>query len=124
MTPSMNFYIDGQWVAPLVGNITTTNPATGEKAGGVRAEATKWMLPSRPPGLRSRLAGPEPDKRAAILLKIADIIDENKELLATIESMDNGKPIRETMTIDVPYSSDHFRYFPAPSAPRRVPPAS
>ena len=44
-------------------------------------------------------------------MKIADIIDENKELLATIESMDNGKPIRETMTIDVPYSSDHFRYF-------------
>ena len=53
----------------------------------------------------------EPDKRADILLKIADVIDENKELLATIESMDNGKPIRETMTIDVPYSSDHFRYF-------------
>ncbi len=34
-----------------------------------------------------------------------------KELLATVESMDNGKPIRETMAIDVPYSSDHFRYF-------------
>ena len=59
----------------------------------------------------SRLRDLEPDKRADILMKIADIIDENKELLATIESMDNGKPIRETMTIDVPYSSDHFRYF-------------
>ena len=53
----------------------------------------------------------EPSKRAEILLKIADRIDENKELLATVESMDNGKPIRETMNIDVPYSSDHFRYF-------------
>ena len=50
-------------------------------------------------------------ERAGILEKIADIIDENAELLATIESMDNGKPIRETMAIDVPYSSDHFRYF-------------
>lgn len=50
-------------------------------------------------------------ERAAVLNKIAAIIDENKEHLAMVESMDNGKPIRETMAIDVPYSSDHFRYF-------------
>ncbi|MDD2569042.1 MAG: aldehyde dehydrogenase family protein, partial [Clostridia bacterium] len=35
----------------------------------------------------------------------------NKEKLAMLESLDNGKPIRETMAIDVPFSSDHFRYF-------------
>lgn len=52
-----------------------------------------------------------PAERAAILLKIADAIDENKERLAMVESLDNGKPIRETMNIDVPMSSDHFRYF-------------
>lgn len=51
------------------------------------------------------------NERAAILNKIADIIDENAEHLAMVESMDNGKPIRETMTIDIPYSSRHFRYF-------------
>ena len=50
-------------------------------------------------------------ERAAVLNKIAAIIDENKEHLAMVESMDNGKPIRETMAIDVPLSSDHFRYF-------------
>jgi acyl-CoA reductase-like NAD-dependent aldehyde dehydrogenase len=50
-------------------------------------------------------------ERAAILNKIADIIDENRELLAAIETIDNGKPIRETMNIDVFYSADHFRYF-------------
>ncbi len=50
-------------------------------------------------------------ERAAILNKIADIIDENAEHLAMVESMDNGKPIRETMAIDIPYSSAHFRYF-------------
>ena len=43
--------------------------------------------------------------------KIADIIDENAEYLATIESMDNGKPIRETSVVDVPFSAEHFRYF-------------
>jgi acyl-CoA reductase-like NAD-dependent aldehyde dehydrogenase len=52
-----------------------------------------------------------PQEKAAMLLKIADLIDENAEKLAMTETLDNGKPIRETMAIDVPLSSDHFRYF-------------
>jgi acyl-CoA reductase-like NAD-dependent aldehyde dehydrogenase len=52
-----------------------------------------------------------PAQRAALLLKIADLIDENADHLALIETMDNGKPIRETRNIDVPLASDHFRYF-------------
>jgi acyl-CoA reductase-like NAD-dependent aldehyde dehydrogenase len=51
------------------------------------------------------------NERAAILTKIADIIDENKERLAIIESMDNGKPVRETSAIDIPLAAQHFRYF-------------
>lgn len=50
-------------------------------------------------------------ERAKILNKIADIIDENKELLATVETMDNGKPIRETTLVDIPLAATHFRYF-------------
>jgi len=50
-------------------------------------------------------------ERAKILNKIADIIDENKELLATVETMDNGKPIRETRLVDIPLAASHFRYF-------------
>ena len=50
------------------------------------------------------------NERAAILNRIADIIDENAEHLALVESMDNGKPIRETLAIDIPYASRHFRY--------------
>lgn len=49
--------------------------------------------------------------RSRMLLKIADLIDENREKLAMIETLDNGKPIRETMNLDVPLSADHFRYF-------------
>lgn len=109
-----DLYINGQWVPASDGKVFTAyNPATGEKLAEC-AEATKedvdaavkaaWAaFPSwRDMGIA---------ERAGILEKIADIIDENAELLATIESMDNGKPIRETMAIDVPYSSDHFRYF-------------
>ena len=109
-----DLYINGQWVPASDGKVFTAyNPATGEKLAEC-AEATKedvdyavkaaWAaFPAwRDMGIA---------ERAGILEKIADIIDENAELLATIESMDNGKPIRETMAIDVPYSSDHFRYF-------------
>lgn len=50
-------------------------------------------------------------ERAAILNKIADIIDENRDHLAMVESLDNGKPIRETRAVDIPLASEHFRYF-------------
>ncbi len=52
-----------------------------------------------------------PAERAAILMKVADAIDAHKEHLAMVESLDNGKPIRETLNVDVPMSADHFRYF-------------
>lgn len=50
-------------------------------------------------------------ERSRMLLQIADLIDENREKLAMVETLDNGKPIRETRNLDVPLSSDHFRYF-------------
>lgn len=50
-------------------------------------------------------------EKNALLLKIADLIDENADRLAMVETLDNGKPLRETKTVDVPSSADHFRYF-------------
>ncbi|MDK6804894.1 aldehyde dehydrogenase family protein [Aerococcus sp. UMB7834] len=50
-------------------------------------------------------------ERASILNQIADLIDENAERLALIETLDNGKPIRETSGADIPLAADHFRYF-------------
>jgi aldehyde dehydrogenase len=50
-------------------------------------------------------------ERAGMLNKIADVLEENLELIATCETWDNGKPIRETMAADVPLAIDHFRYF-------------
>ena len=49
--------------------------------------------------------------RAAILNKIADRLEANLESLAVIETIDNGKPIRESMAADLPLAIDHFRYF-------------
>lgn len=50
-------------------------------------------------------------ERSNILLKIADTIEKNLPLLAAVETVDNGKPIRETMAADLPLVVDHFRYF-------------
>ena len=47
--------------------------------------------------------------RAIILNKIADRIEENLEAIAVAETWDNGKPIRETMYVDIPLAVDHFR---------------
>jgi aldehyde dehydrogenase len=52
-----------------------------------------------------------PAERARILNRIADRMEENLDLLATIETLDNGKPIRETRAADLPLAIDHFRYF-------------
>ena len=52
-----------------------------------------------------------PAARAALLFKIADRMEANLPGLATVETIDNGKPIRETMAADLPLAVDHFRYF-------------
>ena len=50
-------------------------------------------------------------ERAQVLLKIADRLEANLELLAYAETVDNGKPVRETLNADLPLTIDHFRYF-------------
>ena len=52
-----------------------------------------------------------PAERSRLLNKVADRMEENLELLALAETLDNGKPIRETKGADVPLAIDHFRYF-------------
>jgi aldehyde dehydrogenase len=50
-------------------------------------------------------------ERSDVLNRIADRIEQNLSLLAMVETLDNGKPIRETMAADLPLAIDHFRYF-------------
>ncbi len=52
-------------------------------------------------------------ERAALLNKVADIIEANLEEFSLVETCDNGKPIRETLNADIPLSVDHWRYFAA-----------
>lgn len=106
--------INGQFVDAEGGKtFATTNPATGEKLAEC-AEASPADVDRAVKAARAAFPAwskTSPAQRAALLNKIADLIDENAEWLATVETMDNGKPIRETKNIDVPASADHFRYF-------------
>lgn len=111
---SYQLYIGGKWRDAEDGKtFDVYNPANGEFmckcATASKADvddAVKAAWNAFPAWKKT-----SPAERAAILLKIADIIDANKDHLAMIETLDNGKPIRETSNIDVPMSSDHFRYF-------------
>ena len=107
-------FINGEWVDSSDGaTIKTYNPATGELLAEI-ADATEQDVDAAVKAAKNAFttwSKTTPIERAAVLNKIADIIDVNKEYLATIESMDNGKPIRETTGADIPLAADHFRYF-------------
>ncbi|OOM75900.1 putative aldehyde dehydrogenase AldA [Clostridium puniceum] len=107
-------FINGEWKDASDGaTIKSYNPATGELLAEI-ADATEKDVDDAVNAATKAFATwgkTTPIERANILNKIADIIDENAEYLATVETMDNGKPIRETSGADIPLASDHFRYF-------------
>ncbi len=107
-------YIGGEWTKPASGSyfenvtpvtgqvlceIPRSNAADVEKAlDAAHAAKTAWGKTS-------------PAARARILEQIAQRMEDNLEMLATVETWDNGKAIRETMAADLPLAIDHFRYF-------------
>ena len=107
-------YINGQWRDASDGaTFATKNPATGEHLAYC-AEAAKEDVDDAVNAAWAAFPAwreVAPQERAAILYKIADIIEANSALLAEVETLDNGKPIRETTYIDVPWAVEHFRYF-------------
>lgn len=111
---SYQLYIGGEWVDASDGaTLDSFCPATGEKLSTI-ADATREDVDRAVEvAWKAFETWGKTDKteRAAILNKVADIIEENAEKLALLEALDNGKPIRETRAIDIAYSVDHFRYF-------------
>ena len=114
LKPRYGNYIGGEFVAPLSGQyFSNTSPVDGSVIGefprsnaadidkaldAAHAAADAWGRTSV-------------QERSHTLLKIADRIEANLELLAVAETWDNGKPVRETLNADVPLAADHFRYF-------------
>lgn len=109
-----NLLINGEWVQGS-GDKTfkAYNPANGELLATC-VDATKEDVDRAVEAAQKAFEtwkDVSPQVRSGLLLKIADLIDANLEKLAMVETLDNGKPLRETSSVDVPYGADHFRYF-------------
>ena len=107
-------YIGGQWTPPLDGqyfeNITpVTGQAICEIARSKAADVEKALDAAH--AAKTAWGKTSGSERGRILERIAQRIEDNLELLATIETWDNGKPIRESLAADIPLAVDHFRYF-------------
>ncbi|SOE21088.1 aldehyde dehydrogenase [Spirosomataceae bacterium TFI 002] len=107
-------FIGGKWVAPQKGQyFDVTSPVDGAsftKVARSSAEDIDLALDA------AWAAAPQwnnssATERSNMLLKIADIMEHNLQLLAKVETWDNGKAIRETLAADLPLAVDHFRYF-------------
>ena len=112
--PRYDNFIGGQWVPPVKGQyFTNPTPITGKPLCEIArstAEDIELALDTAHV-IREKWAGMPAAERAALLNKIADRMESNLKLLAMVETLDNGKPIRETMAADLPLAADHFRYF-------------
>ncbi|MGA3252616.1 MAG: aldehyde dehydrogenase family protein [Mycobacterium sp.] len=109
-------FIGGEWVAPAKGlYFENPTPVTGqtfcEVARSDEADVEKALDAAH--AAAPAWGKTPPAQRAAILNKIADRIEANKDKLAVAEVWDNGKPIREALAADIPLAADHFRYFAA-----------
>jgi len=109
-------FIGGTWRAPLDGAyFDTITPITGQVISQVaRSQAHDVELALDAAHAASESWGrTSVAERARILNRIADRMEENLQKLAYAETIDNGKPIRETLAADIPLAIDHFRYFAA-----------
>lgn len=107
-------YIGGKWVAPSAGRyFENVSPITGSpfcKVAQSDAEDVNRALDAAH-AAQVKWGKTSAAERSNLLLKIADRIEQNLQMLAVAETIDNGKPLRETMAADLPLAVDHFRYF-------------
>lgn len=107
-------YIGGKWTPPVKGQyFDNVTPVTGKvftKAARSTEEDIELALDAAHEA-KEAWGKTSATERSNILLKIADRIEQNLEMLAVAETWDNGKAVRETLNADLPLAIDHFRYF-------------
>jgi aldehyde dehydrogenase len=112
--PQYDNFIGGKFVAPVKGeyfdNVSPIDGKVFTRAARSYREDIDMALDAAHAAFPSWSKTSVAD-RSAVLLKIAQIIEDNLEYLATVETIDNGKAIRETRAADLPLCIDHFRYF-------------
>src|SRR5271165_6923093 len=107
-------FINGSWTAPLGGGagFETRNPATGERLAEIAAAgpADVDAAVAAASAAAAAWAGRRSHERARVLYALARLVQKSSRTLAVLESLDNGKPVRETRDIDVPLVARHFYY--------------
>ena len=107
-------YIGGEWVAPVGGqyfdNVSPVNGAVFCQVPRSDRRDIDLALDAAH-AAREAWGKTSVTERSNILLKMADRVEANLEMLAVAETWDNGKAVRETLAADVPLVADHFRYF-------------
>ncbi len=107
-------FVNGQFVPSQTGEtFTNLTPITGKPLCEVQRSRTADVERALDAAHAAapRWGKTPPAERANILGRIADRIESNLERLALVETLDNGKPIRESRAADLPLAIDHFRYF-------------
>ncbi|WP_428513582.1 aldehyde dehydrogenase [Roseovarius sp.] len=107
-------FIGGKFTPPVNGKyFDNVTPITGQPVCEIaRSDAADVELAlDAAHAAKDAWGSTSATERANILLKVADRIEENLDLIAVAETWDNGKPIRETVNADIPLAVDHFRYF-------------
>jgi aldehyde dehydrogenase (NAD+) len=101
-------YINGKW-GPMRDDFASNNPATGEKLAGVTKGTPAEIATAVAAARKAQPAWAKSGhKRARVLYAIARGLQKHSRLLAVMETLDNGKPIRESRDIDVPLAIRHF----------------
>jgi aldehyde dehydrogenase len=107
-------FIGGEWVPPVRGqyfdNVSPVNGKVIAQVARSTAEDIELALDAAHKA-KDAWGKTSPADRSRVLNKIADRLEEKAATLALAETLDNGKPIRETTFADVPLAIDHFRYF-------------
>ncbi|MDX2199099.1 MAG: aldehyde dehydrogenase [Phycisphaerae bacterium] len=109
-------FIDGKFVNPVDEKFfENPSPVTGQTICEIPRSNAKDIEKALDAAHRAadKWSRTSVTERSLILNKIADRLEQNLEKLAQLETLDNGKPIRETMAADLPLAIDHFRYFAA-----------
>ncbi|SHI10971.1 acetaldehyde dehydrogenase ExaC [Ferrimonas marina] len=112
--PQYQNYIGGEWVAPVNGRyFDNPSPVDGSVICAIpRSDGADIALAlDAAHAAQASWGQTAPAERANMLLKIADRIEQNLEMLAYVETWENGKAIRETLNADIPLCVDHYRYF-------------
>jgi aldehyde dehydrogenase (NAD+) len=113
LKPSYRMFVDGAFVEGTGEPLKTINPATEEVLAEVSTAAPSDVDKAVQAARRAydKVWGPMPGaERAKYLFRIARMIQERMRELAVLESLDNGKPIRESRDVDVPLAAAHFFY--------------